>query len=155
VDRLNKRRSFDMKPAVTVARVLIELSGASLLVLGILFWLGRALALVYWHVLLGAVLVLCLWLVAGLALRAGASKGLILLVLAWSLIMPALGIMQLQLLPGQYHWLIRVLHLAVGVGAVGLGQALARRAVTPSLLANARLAHTPEWMQTKSLSSRS
>ena len=127
-----------MRPTAIAMRVLIGLTGASLLVLGILFWLGHALTLIPWHVLLGAVLVLCLWLIAGLALRAGVSKGLILLLLAWSLVMPALGILQLRLLPGQYHWLIEALHLAIGVGAVELGQVVVRRAMTPNASRAAR-----------------
>ena len=127
-----------MKPTAIAMRVLIGLTGASLLVLGILFWLGDALTLIPWHVLLGGVLVLCLWLIAGLAMRAGLSKGLILLLLAWSLVMPALGIMQLHLLPGRYHWLIQALHLAVGVGAVELGQNVVRRAMAPSAARAAR-----------------
>ena len=132
-----------MRPAAIAVRVLIGLIGASLLVLGILFWLGHALTLIRWHMLLGGVLVLCLWFVAGLALRGRASKRLILLLLAWSLILPALGIMQLRLLPGQYHWLIQALHLVVGVGAVELGHTVVRRAITPSVSTTARAArHT-------------
>jgi hypothetical protein len=141
-----------MRSSLIVARVLLELSGISLVVLGILFWSGHALTLIPWHVLLGAVLVLCLWFIAGLALRARVSRGLVLLLLAWSLVMPVLGITQLQLLPGRYHWLIQALHLAVGVGAVGLGQMLARRLETQGTPAIARMVHAGERMQTEDLS---
>jgi hypothetical protein len=141
-----------MKPSLIVARVLLELSGISLVALGILFWSGRALALIPWHMLLGAVLVLCLWFLAGLALRARVSAGLVLLLLAWSLVMPVLGITQLQLLPGRHHWLIQALHLAVGVGAVGLGQMLARRLETQNASATARMARARERMPTRDLS---
>ena len=116
-----------MKPFVIAARVIIGLSGISLLILGILFWTGRALSLLQVHMLLGAVLVLGLWLIAVLALRARVASGLVALVLIFSVIMPALGIEQMQLLPGASHWLIRLLHLLVGLAAVGLGQTLARR----------------------------
>ncbi len=132
-----------MRPAAIAVRVLISLTGVSLLVLGILFWLGHALTLIRWHVLLGGVLVLCLWFVVGLGWRGRASKGLILLLFAWSLIMPALGIMQLRLLPGEHHWLIQALHLIVGVGAVEFGRTVARQAITPSVSTTARAArHT-------------
>ena len=120
-----------MKPAVIVARVLISLSGLALLALGTLFWLGRALTLLNLHIQLGIVLVLCLWLLCGLALRTRVSRGLLLLVLGWSLLMPVFGALQLRLLPGPYHWVIQVLHLAIGFAAVGLGHALARRVLAP------------------------
>lgn len=116
-----------MKPLLLTARVIIGLSGISLLILGLLFWTGRALSLLPVHMFLGMALVLGLWLVAILALRARLAKGLVVLVLIFSLIMPALGIKQMQLLPGDLHWLIRLLHLLVGVAAIGLGQMLARR----------------------------
>jgi hypothetical protein len=116
-----------MKAAVIVTRVLISLSGTALLLLGILFWSGRALSLLPLHMLLGLVLVLALWLGVGLALAARVSAGLIVLVFLWSLIMPVLGVKQLQLLPGSTHWMIQLLHLLVGIAAMGLGHLLAAR----------------------------
>ena len=116
-----------MKPFVIAARVIIGLSGISLLLLGVLFWTGRALSLLPVHMLLGGILVLGLWLIAVLGLRARAAGGLVALVLAFSLIMPVLGIEQTRLLPGAWHWLVQLLHLLVGFAAIGLGQVLARR----------------------------
>jgi hypothetical protein len=49
------------------------------------------------------------------------------MVFIWSLIVLALGMAQVSLLPGQYHWVIQALHLLVGLIAMGLGHALARR----------------------------
>jgi hypothetical protein len=119
-----------MKTAAIVVRLLISLTGLTLLLLGILFWTGRALGLLPLHMLLGAVLVLLLWLAAGLALRTRVSLGLILLTVAWSLIMPAFGMLQMQLLPGRLHWLIQLAHLVIGMIAIGLGHGLARRVTT-------------------------
>ena len=34
---------------------------------------------------------------------------------------------QTRLLPGDAHWVIQVLHLLIGIGAMGLGQGLATR----------------------------
>jgi hypothetical protein len=116
-----------MKAAVIAARVLITLSGTALLVLGILFWTGRALSWLPVHMLLGVVLVVSLWLVTGLALRARVARGLVLLVFLWSLITPALGVMQMRLLPGNLHWTVQLLHLLVGVAAMGIGQVVTRR----------------------------
>ena len=116
-----------MKAAVTVARAMISLFGSVALLLGLLFWGGLALYLMPLHMLLGIGVTFSLWLAAGLALRARVSIGLPLLALVWSLIMPALGVMQLRLLPGSLHWVIQLLHLLVGVVAMGLGHALARQ----------------------------
>jgi hypothetical protein len=71
--------------------------------------------------------VLTLWTLAFLAWRAGVRPGFVALAIVWGLIVPILGLTQTQLLPGDAHWLIRVLHLLVGIGAMGLGQALATR----------------------------
>jgi hypothetical protein len=115
-----------MKAAAITLRVLISLTGLTLLVLGILFWTGRTLSLVPLHMLLGVVLALLLWILAGLALHAGLARGLTVLVVLWSLIMLIFGVWQVQLLPGGWHWVIEVLHLLVGFAAIGLGHALAR-----------------------------
>jgi hypothetical protein len=38
-----------------------------------------------------------------------------------------LGLTQTQLLPGSAHWLIQVLHLLVGLGAISLAETLGRQ----------------------------
>ena len=47
--------------------------------------------------------------------------GLVALAAVWGLIVPILGVMQTQLLPGGAHWVIEVIHLLVGLVAIGLG----------------------------------
>jgi hypothetical protein len=116
-----------MKTATTIVRMLVRLCGLGLLTLGLLFWTGNARALIPLHMLLGLVLVLALWTLAGLAARAGAPIGLVVLAVVWGLIVPALGLTQTQLLPGSAHWIIQVLHLLVGLGAIGQAEGLARR----------------------------
>jgi uncharacterized membrane protein YczE len=116
-----------VKSLVLIARALISLFGIALVVLGILFWTGHALALVPWHTMLGGLFVICLWVLAILGFLAPGSRPLALIVLVWSLIVPALGVMQMGLLPGPDHWVIQATHLLVGLIAMGLGHALARR----------------------------
>ncbi|MGH8141614.1 MAG: hypothetical protein ACREU2_03710, partial [Steroidobacteraceae bacterium] len=70
-----------------------------------------------------------LWVLGGLAFHARAGRNLALIVLVWSLIVLALGVGQLRLLPGTSHWIIQWLHLIIGLIAIGLGHALARRIV--------------------------
>ncbi|MDQ2997149.1 MAG: hypothetical protein M3R61_08860, partial [Chloroflexota bacterium] len=71
------------------------------------------------------VLVLVLWAQAILAARSGTSLGLIALAISWGVVVVALGMMQSRLLPGDAHWVIKVLHLLVGIGAVGIAERLA------------------------------
>jgi hypothetical protein len=116
-----------MTTATNVIRWIIRIVGLILIVLGLLFWSGNALALIPIHMLLGIVLVLVLWIQAGLAARAHVNLGFVALAVVWGLIVLILGITQAQLLPGDAHWIIRVLHLLVGMGAIGLAEGLATR----------------------------
>jgi len=116
-----------MTTASNVVRILMRACAVVLLVLGVLFWTGNAHSLVPLHQFTGFVLVLALWTQAGLAARAGVSLGLVAVAVVWGLVVPVLGLTQTELLPGGAHWLIQVLHLLVGIGAIGLGETLAAR----------------------------
>ena len=117
-----------------VLGVVGRISGIVLVVLGLLFWTGRALPLVPLHMGLGVVLVLALWAQAALSARAGAPAALIVFAIAWGVVMPVFGMTQAGILPGPYHWIIRVLHLAVGIVGMRLVEVLGlrvRRAAVP------------------------
>lgn len=116
-----------MKSIVLIARLLISLFGIALVVLGILFWSGHALSLLQLHMTLGALFVLCLWVLGAIGLMGRGTRGLAVGVLVWSLVVPALGVTQVTLLPGSDHWVVQVAHLLVGLIAMGLGHGLARR----------------------------
>jgi hypothetical protein len=116
-----------VKSIVLTARLLISLFGITLLVLGILFWTGHALSLLQLHMMIGGLFVICLWVLAVVGFLVPGSRAFALIVLIWSLIVPALGVTQLRLMPGADHWVIQTLHLLVGLIAMGLGHALARR----------------------------
>ena len=116
-----------MKIATTVLQMLVRLSGLTLIVLGMLFWTGHALTLIPVHMLVGFVLVLSLWALAVLAARAGVHPGLVILAMLWGGLVPVLGLTQDRLLPGDAHWVIQVLHLLVGLGAIGQAEGLAAR----------------------------
>jgi hypothetical protein len=112
-----------VKYIVLIARSLISVFGIALLALGIVFWTGHGLSLLSLHMLLGTLFVALA--AVGLAVRG--ARGFALIVLIWSLIVPALGVSQVRLLPGSDHWVIETAHLLVGIIAMGLGHALARR----------------------------
>src|SRR5919199_1583288 len=117
----------DMKIATTVLQMLVRLSGLTLIVLGVLFWTGHALTLISVHMLVGFVFVLSLWALAVLAARADVHPAFVALAIAWGVIVPILGLTQQRLLPGEAHWVIQVLHLLVGLGAIGQAEGLAAR----------------------------
>jgi hypothetical protein len=137
-----------MKTAATIIQVLIRLLGLIMIVLGLLFWTGNALTLIPVHMLLGMTLVLLLWTQAVLAARAGAGTSLVALGLVWGLVVVALGMMQNRLLPGEFHWVIKVLHLLVGIATIGLADRLAGRAKRD------RLAAEPNDTTPRSISAR-
>src|SRR5947208_15200367 len=108
----------NVRTAVVIVQWLVRLIGATMLLLGISFWTGNAVSLIPVHMLLGLAFVLLLWTLAGLGLRAGVPIGLAIVAFAWGLVVPILGLNQDGLLPGPLHWLIQVLHLLVGLGAI-------------------------------------
>ena len=105
-----------------VARVIAVVQVA----LGIAVWTGRGDSLILLHIAVGLLLVVDLWVAVALGLRSGVPIGLAVLALVWSLGMPVFGLVQTNLLAGGAHVAIQVLHLVVGLAAVGLVEALAR-----------------------------
>jgi hypothetical protein len=73
------------------------------------------------------VLVLSLWALSYLAARAGVAMRWVVLAVAWGLLAPILGLTQQGLLTGDWHWTVQVLHLLIGLGAIGQGENLALR----------------------------
>jgi hypothetical protein len=112
---------------VLATRIGARLIAAVQIILGVLFWTGHADSLVPVHIAVGLLLVVDLWAATALGLRAGAPVGLVALALVWSIGMPLFGLAQSNLLPGAGHLIIQVLHLVVGLAAVGLVEALAAR----------------------------
>ena len=112
--------------------MLVRLCFVVLLVLGIIFWTGHGLSLIPTHMTIGIILVVSLWLTAILAAIARAPMGLVIAGLLWGALTIWLGASQMSLLPGGAHWIIQVLHLLVGMGAVGINERL-------GAAANARL----------------
>jgi hypothetical protein len=116
-----------MRRATTAAQMLVRATFVVQLVLGGLFWTGRALDLVPLHQTIGFLLVFGLWTLAVLAARAGVRPPLVALAAVWGLVVAVFGLTQTRLLVGSAHWLIEVLHLLVGIAAVGMAEGLAAR----------------------------
>ena len=99
--------------------------GSLMLILGIIVWTGSADMLVPVHILLGVLLVIAMFALSFLAARAGAPTGLVILVVVWALIMPVFGLVQEAILPDAGHWVIQIVHLLIGIGAIGVCERLA------------------------------
>lgn len=115
-----------MMRMTNIARWVVRVTGPALVVLGLLFWSGRALALLPVHMAIGVAFVIALWLLAAIAARAGLHPALVLAAVAWGLVIPAFGIAQMRLLPGPAHWVVRVAHLLIGIVAMVAADRLAR-----------------------------
>ena len=109
-----------------IAQTVLRITGAIQIILGLLFWTGNAYSLIPVHILSGLILVLALWTLAVVALITGANRGLALVAIVWGVIVPVLGRTQSGLLQGSLHWIIEVIHLLVGLAAIGIGMRLAR-----------------------------
>ena len=112
---------------VLVTQIVARVIAVVQVALGIVVWTGHGDSLIPVHIAVGLLLVVDLWVAVALGLRSGAPIGLAVLALVWSLGMPAFGLVQTSLLPGDFHVAIEVLHLVVGLAAVGLVEALAGR----------------------------
>src|SRR5215831_1869027 len=116
-----------MRTTATVAQWLVRVTGLTQIVLGLLFWTGNQLALVPVHILVGLVLVLSLWTLAFIGARSGVQPGLVAAAFVWGLVVVVLGLSQSDILTTGPHWLIQVLHLLVGLAAIGQAEALGVR----------------------------
>src|SRR5712691_13417683 len=116
-----------MNKAITVVHMTLRGSGLLLILLGLAIWTGRADGIIPVHEFLGFVLVLSLWTLAFFGARAGVPRGIVIAAVAWGLIAPILGLTQANLLTSNWHWVIQVLHLLVGLAAIGTGEGLVQR----------------------------
>ena len=94
------------------------------LILGILLWTGNAAdSLVLVHMGLGILVVLSLWTLGlAQALTKGGSSCLAIGTVVLGLILAASGGTQDEILTGSLHWVIQVIHLLLGLSALGLGE---------------------------------
>ena len=116
-----------MKIAAILIQNAIRILGLVLIILGFLFWTGHSFALVPLHMRLGITLVVLLWVLSVLAIRAKVNPGLIVLSIGWGLLVAVFGMRMGAFLPGRSHEVIRVAHFLFGLIAIGLAESLAAR----------------------------
>ena len=93
-------------------------------ILGIGFWTGRWGGLVNLHMMIGLLFVLSFWIIAGAAIAQKQQAGLAAFAFLWGIVIVAFGMTQTRLLVGDLHWIVRVLHLAVGIAALPIAERL-------------------------------
>ncbi len=112
---------------LTISIMILRLGVLLALILGILFWIGIAenFALTLVHMLIGFVVVISLWVI-GLAqgFVKGGSFPLAVATFVVGLLLAIVGLFQQKWLPepNPMHWIIQVIHLLLGLSAIGLGE---------------------------------
>jgi hypothetical protein len=107
---------------IRTASIVLSLAGLLALILGLLFWTGAALNLVSMHMLLGllAVGALCVIGIAQ-AFAKGGSWIIAVCALIIGAVMIVLGMIQSTLMVGEFHWVMQVVHLVLGILTIGVG----------------------------------
>ena len=113
---------------MTIAVMVLRIAVLVALVMGIIFWTGNLENLQLVHMLIGFIVVLSLWVI-GLAqgFIKGGSFGLAVATFIVGLLLAIVGLYQQNWLPGSAHWVIQVLHLLLGLSAIGLGEMIYAR----------------------------
>ncbi len=121
-----------MSTYISISRMFARGCGVLLIILGVLFWTGNALFLVPVHFVIGLLLVITLWEVAVIALVQRRIIGLPVVGLVWGVIVIALGATQQLIMPGSGHIVVQVIHLLVGLLAIGFIERIGRLLITPA-----------------------
>ena len=113
---------------IRIASAVLTLAGLLALISGALFWTGTALNLMALHMLLGFLAVGALWVIGvAQAFAPGGSWVIAAGALIVGAVMIVLGMMQSSLLAGEFHWIIQVIHLTLGLLTIGVGHMAAAR----------------------------
>ena len=112
--------------AIMVLRVAVLFN----LITGIIFWTGNADPLQIVHIIFGILAVISLWVVGIMQGLRGGSFGLALATFVVGFLLALVGLFQKNWLPeatSANHWIIQVIHLVLGLAAIGLGEMVAGR----------------------------
>ena len=105
---------------VRIIQVIAGIAGVVALVLGLSIWLAQTYVVLPVHMILGLIVTLGLLIFSILALLTNGLRVLGAIGIIYALFLPVFGLTQASLLVGDLHWLIRIAHLLVGLGAMGL-----------------------------------
>ncbi len=103
-----------------------RIAGLGALALGLLFWIVN-IDLISIHMLLGITVTISLLLLGLVALSQQGMRLLGAVGVIYALLVPVFGVTQDRILVNGAHWVIRVAHLLVGMGALALIGIVSRR----------------------------
>ena len=106
-------------------------------IVGIGLWTGHWYSLVNVHQMIGVLFVLALWTIAIIAVVQRRAVGLAGFAVLWGLLVAGLGMTQQQILPGDFHWIVRVLHLVISLASMPIAERLVPKPVTARAPAHA------------------
>jgi len=112
--------------AVRILTWIARIAGLGALLLGLTVWI-TGINIVAIHMLFGLTLTLSFLILSIIMVLTGGMRVLGLAGIIYALIVPVFGVTQDALLPGDWHWLIRVAHMLVGLGALTLIQIISTR----------------------------
>src|SRR5204863_7882132 len=118
-------RLFILGGFILVIRIALNIVRVGVLIelaLGILFWTGDADSLRIVHIVIGILVVLSLWTLGIAQGLQGGSFGLAIATFVVGFLLALVGLFQKQWLVGSNHWIIQVIHLLLGLSAIGLAE---------------------------------
>lgn len=108
--------------AVNIVRIGVLIQ----LVSGIVFWTGNADNFQIVHIIIGILVVLALWTLGIAQGIQGGSFGLAVATFVVGFLLALVGLFQKQWLVDN-HWIIQVIHLLLGLSAIGLAEMIGGR----------------------------
>ena len=113
--------------AVRISLMVLRVAVLFNLVTGIIFWTGNADPLQIVHIVVGIIAVLALWTLGIMQGLRGGNYGLVAAAIVVGLLLVFIGLFQKGWLTGSNHWIIQVIHLLLGIAAIGLGEMIGGR----------------------------
>ena len=105
--------------------MLMRIGAGVQVVVGLGLWNGRWYSLVDMHRTVGVIYVVLLWVLAILALVQRRSAKVAAFGILWGFVIAMLGFTQQRFLIGDLHWIVRVIHLIIGLAAMPIAEQLA------------------------------
>ena len=112
-----------MKGFVIALRWVARIDGLAALILGILLWTGSPTSLKI-HIVTGFVMAIMLVLIGLMGFFSQIKPTLPIVATTWAFLLPYVGFAQLKFFSGASHIVIQVIHLLIGISAIGIVEAL-------------------------------
>jgi hypothetical protein len=102
-----------------VLQIVVGIAGLCALALGLSIWIANT-DLTSIHILFGILVTLGLLVMSILAVSTRRLQVLGVVGIVYAVIVPIFGVSQFTMLAGNLHWLIQMLHMLIGIGAMAL-----------------------------------